>query len=361
MKSAGLGGVAVVGGGIFGTTTAVELSRRGHAVQLYERETDLLQAASGINQYRLHRGYHYPRSRKTATDCRDSEIVFRAAFGPAVLNDSEHFYAVAANDSLTSADDYLAFCQDLRLEVETARPDVLAPTSVATSVRVREHLFDPDVLRKLVWDQLRDAGVDVHLGSEVEMADLAAADVVVNATYAGLNRLLGDDAEARRPYQFEVCEKPVVLLPSRFTGKSVVVMDGPFMCFDPLGSGDRHVLGHVVHAIHSTNIGLRPEVPEAIVPLLNRGIVERPPVSHIDRFIEAGRKFFPEFDQAVHIGSMFTVRTVLPGVEGTDARPTLVRRVSERMITVFSGKIATCVGAAAEVASLVEERLSEIA
>jgi hypothetical protein len=58
---------------------------------------------------------------------------------------------------------------------------------------------------------------------------------------------------------------------------------------------------------------------------------------------------------------MFTVRTVLPGVEGTDARPTLVRRVSERMITVFSGKIATCVGAAAEVASLVEERLSEIA
>ena len=353
--------VAVVGGGIFGTTIAVELGRRGHEVGLYERETDLLQAASGINQYRLHRGYHYPRSRETATDCRESEIVFREAFAPAVMNHSEHYYAVAARDTLTTADDYLAFCRDLRLEVEPAIPNVMDPASVALAVRVREHMFDPDVLRDLVWGQLREAGVNVHLGTDVTMADLADADLVVIATYAGLNELLGSDPEARRSYQFEVCEKPVVQLPARFAGKSVVVMDGPFMCFDPMGSGDRHVLGHVVHAIHSRNIGLQPDVPAAIVPLLNRGIVERPPVSNIDRFIEAGREFFPEFEQAVHIGSMFTVRAVLPGVEGTDARPTIVRRVSDRVITVFSGKIATCVAAAAQVAALVEEPLSESA
>ena len=353
--------VAVVGGGIFGTTIAIELGRRGHEVALYERETDLLQAASGINQYRLHRGYHYPRSRETATDCRESEIVFREAFAPAVMNHSDHYYAVAARDTLTTADDYLAFCRDLRLEVEPAVPNIMDPASVAVAVRVREHMFDPDVLRALVWGQLREAGVNVHLGIDVAIADLADADLVVIATYAGINELLGGDPEARRSYQFEVCEKPVVQLPARFAGKSVVVMDGPFMCFDPMGSGDRHVLGHVVHAIHSRNIGLQPDVPAAIVPLLNRGIVERPPVSNIDRFIEAGREFFPEFDQAVHIGSMFTVRAVLPGVEGTDARPTIVRRVSERVITVFSGKIATCVAAAAQVASLVEEPLSESA
>jgi hypothetical protein len=353
--------IAVVGGGIFGTTTAVELARRGHQVVLYERETDLLQAASGINQYRLHRGYHYPRSRETAADCRDSEIIFRAAFAPAVLNHSEHYYAVAGRDSLTTAAAYLAFCKDLRLEAETASPDVLNPSSVAVAIRVREDLFDPDVLRGLVWSQLRDAGVDVQLGTDVAMGDLAAADLVVIATYAGINGLLGDTPEARRSYQFEVCEKPVVRLPARFEGKSVVVMDGPFMCFDPLGSTDMHVLGHVVHAIHSANVGLRPEVPEAMVPLLNRGIVERPAISNIAKFVEAGREFFPEFDKAVHVGSMFTVRAVLPGVEGTDARPTLVRRISDRVITVFSGKIATCVGAATEVASLVDERLSESA
>lgn len=359
--SAGRLRVAVVGGGIFGTTIAVELGRRGHEVDLYEREPDLLQAASGVNQYRLHRGYHYPRSRETARDCRESEIVFRETFAPAVMNHTDHYYAVAARDTLTSADGYLAFCRDLGLEVETAAPNVLDPASVALAVRVREHMFDPDVLRSLVWDQLREARVNVHLETEVGMADLGDADLVVIATYAGINGLLGSDPEARRSYQFEVCEKPVVQLPVRFAGKSVVVMDGPFMCFDPMGSSDRHVLGHVVHAIHATNVGLQPAVPEAIAPLLNRGVVERPAVSNIDRFIEAGREFFPEFDQAVHVGSMFTVRAVLPGVEGTDARPTLVRRVSDRVITVFSGKIATCVAAAAQVASLVEEPVSESA
>jgi glycine/D-amino acid oxidase-like deaminating enzyme len=353
--------IAVVGGGIFGTTIAVELGRRGHIVTLHERSTDLLQSASGINQYRLHRGYHYPRSRETAMDCRDSEIDFRKAFGPAVLGHNEHFYAVAARDSLTTADDYLAFCRDLGLAVETATPDVLERRSVALAVRVREHLFDPVVLRALVWAQLRDAGVEVHLGSEVQMSDLDDADLVVVAAYADINRLLGDLPEARRSYQYEVCEKPVVRLPATFARKSVVVMDGPFMCFDPLGTGGTHVLGHVVHAIHSTNVGLRPEVPEALAPLLDRGIVERPAVTNIDRFIEAAREFFPEFDQAVHVGSMFTVRAVLPGVEGTDARPTLVRRVNDRVITVFSGKIATCIEASVKVASLVEERLSEIA
>ncbi len=350
--------IAVIGGGIFGVTSAIELSRRGHRVDLYERDGDLLRSASGINQYRLHRGYHYPRSRETAIDCRDSEIVFQSVFSPAVVTDVDHYYAVAARDSLTSADDYVAFCRTLGLEFEIAEPDVLIPRSMAITLRVREHLFEPTILRAIAWDRLRASGVAVHLEADVQVADLDDADVIVVATYAELNRQLRDHAGAQRPYQFEVCEKPVVRLPEVYARQSVVVMDGPFMCFDPMGSSDLHVLGHVVHAIHATNVGLEPQVPAELVPLLNKGVVERPAVTNFDRFVEAGREFFPRFDETVHVGSMYTVRAVLPGVEGTDSRPTLVRQVDDRIITVFSGKIATCVGAALQVASLVDDRLS---
>ena len=58
--------VAVVGGGIFGAAAAIEIATLNVDVTIFEREHDLLQAASGINQYRLHRGYHYPRSTETA-------------------------------------------------------------------------------------------------------------------------------------------------------------------------------------------------------------------------------------------------------------------------------------------------------
>lgn len=346
--------VAVVGGGIFGVTAAVDLARAGYPVDLYERREDLLLAASGINQYRLHRGYHYPRSDETARTCRDSERLFQERYPAAVVAAEEQYYAISARDSRTSADDYLAFCRRLGLEHEEERPAVLRPDSVDLVIRAREHLFDPDVLRRLAWEDLLGAGVRVHLGVTADRDLLAGADLAVIATYAAINDLLDDVPEARRTYQFEVCEKPVVRLPAGYRGKGLVVMDGPFMCFDPLAGSDRFVLGNVVHAIHRTTVGPEAEVPPELAPLLDRGVVPEPSVTAIDRFLEAGSEFFEGFEQAEHVGSMYTLRVVLPNVDGTDERPTLVRRIDDRRVTLFSGKIDTCVAAARDLVALAD-------
>jgi hypothetical protein len=355
MRATGLH-VAVVGGGIFGATAAVELARHGHRVELFERSDDLLAAASGINQYRLHRGYHYPRSRNTAIDCRDSEPAFRTAFPEAVVESPDHFYAISARDSLTSAEEYLRFCREVELEVEIDAPRVLRPEAVSLSVRVRESLFDPAILRRLVWEQLHATGVEVHLGADVRPGELDAFAMVVIATYAEVNRLAPDLPGARPAYQFEICEKPVVRLPAAFATDSMVVMDGPFMCFDPLAETGLFVLGNVVHAVHQRSISRVPEVPPEFAELLNRGIVADPPITNIHRFIAEGAEYFEGFEQAEHVGSMFTIRAVLPGVDRTDERPTFVRQVDERTITVFSGKIDTCLRAADGVARLVDDR-----
>ena len=63
------GRCAVVGGGIYGVTVATKLKVSGYDVHLYEAENDILNRASGINQYRIHRGYHYPRSMETIESC----------------------------------------------------------------------------------------------------------------------------------------------------------------------------------------------------------------------------------------------------------------------------------------------------
>ena len=41
-------------------------------------------------------------------------------------------------------------------------------------------------------------------------------------------------------------------------------------------------------------------------------------------------------------------RTVLPYKEKTDTRPTLVTKIDDRTVTIFSGKIGNCVEAAEE-------------
>ena len=68
--------IAIVGAGIFGVTTALMLAKKGYKVAVFEKTNDIFNGASGINQYRLHSGYHYPRAISTATDCRDSVQYF---------------------------------------------------------------------------------------------------------------------------------------------------------------------------------------------------------------------------------------------------------------------------------------------
>ena len=77
--------IAVVGGGIFGVTVAWLLAKSNCEVDMYEKESDILLAASGINQYRLHKGYHYPRSKETALLSIEGEKSFQREYSKALL------------------------------------------------------------------------------------------------------------------------------------------------------------------------------------------------------------------------------------------------------------------------------------
>lgn len=343
--------IAVIGGGIFGSTTAYILASRGAEVDLFERNDDLLKEASGINQYRLHRGYHYPRSVSTAISSRDAEESFVAEYGDAVLDTDPHYYCIAQEKSKVTGEEFIEFCKTCALEYEHVDLDVVNKDMVDVSVKVRESLVDPVALKKIVKEKLESAGVTVHLNKAVTIQDLEGYDYVVNATYANLNNTV---QVCKHEYQYELCEKPLLKLPEQFARKSIVILDGPFMCIDPYADTPYHVMGNVVHAIHHTNVGCHPEIPEGFEPLLNQGVVENPFITNIDKFLKSASQFFPGIEKAEHVGSMFTFRTVLPNVDKTDERPTEVHKVDDRNITIFSGKIGNCVDAAYQVAKIVD-------
>ena len=88
-----------MGGGIFGTTSAVALANNGYQVELHEELEDVMMAASDINQYRLHKGYHYPRSKETAQECLKGLYTFKRKYERSVVyGDIEHYYAIASED-----------------------------------------------------------------------------------------------------------------------------------------------------------------------------------------------------------------------------------------------------------------------
>lgn len=346
--------VAVVGGGIFGCTAAWMLSKNGFSVELFEQHNAIIREASNINQYRLHRGYHYPRSIETALSSKASEQNFLDVYGKSILDHNiTHEYRIASEGSLVTAEQYKEFLDEVGLEYETVFDYT---PGCDLSIDVNEKLFNSAELRRMCYDYLDGYGVEINIFTEVKKEDLVEFDYTVIATYAGINQLLDDDDQ--RDYQFELCEKPIVELPDKYKNKSIVIMDGPFMCIDPYQDTKYHVMGNVVHAIHHTNVGKQPDPiwREKFQHLLNKGCVKSPSITNIDKFIESGKKYLLDIEKLKHIGSMYTYRVVLPNRDHDDARPTEVEKINDETSVLFSGKIGTCVTAAKELVTSLKRK-----
>jgi hypothetical protein len=346
--------VAVVGAGLFGITVALRLDAMGVDVDLFDRHEKVLSAASTLNQFRVHRGYHYPRSSETGMYLLETADRFRAEYGETLVEGERHLYGIASEDSLTNAEEFVEFMDTHGLqyrEVEDSRVD---SSQLDLLVEVREQLLDPHRLVSLCTDRLTRSNVRLRLGEVANETSTAAYDRVVVCGYATSNVFFDRNPGLGVAYQFEVCEKPVVRMPGDFGRPSIVILDGPFMCIDPVGSTNLFAMGNVVHAIHATNVGMHPDVPEHLAPVLDSGVVQPPAFTRFGSFVESGCRFVPAMEHAEHVGSMFTTRTVFPRLEQTDARPTIVRVLGERTISVFAGKLATCVDAADTVVRLLE-------
>lgn len=342
--------VLVVGGGIFGTTAATMLATSGYNVTLHEELEGIMKCASDINQYRLHKGYHYPRSKETTQECLSGLKLFKRKYKDSIVNENaDHYYAIAKENSLVTSDEYLKYLDDMKLSYNIVKPIKKADLTV----QVDEELFDSGKLKEQSIKKIKGVGVNLVLNKQTTKEDFDDYDYVIIATYAKINELLDNP----KKYQYEVVEKPVVRLPNSYENKSVVIMDGPFMCFDPYKSG-LHVLGHVKHAIHTTSIGQYPrEIDKYIVGYLNSGIIENPKITNIQKFIDSGMEYFEDFDKLKHIGSMFTIRTVLPNRDQDDARPTIVTKETDKIFTIFSGKIGTCVESANRLVKMLKETI----
>ena len=126
------------------------------------------------------------------------------------------------------------------------------------------------------------------------------------------------------------------------------------MGIDPIGDTGMFIIGDVVHTVLQRSIGKHPIIDPKYLPLLNKGIINNPPISKFKQFIESGIRFMPELKNATYVGSSFCIKTTLPNVDETDERHTLINRINEKIVTVFSGKIPTCVEAAKKIEKMVK-------
>jgi glycine/D-amino acid oxidase-like deaminating enzyme len=347
----------VIGGGFYGASIAVYLKqvRRVDQVVLLERDVRLLTRSSFVNQARVHRGYHYPRSFTTAHRSIVNAPRFEADFSSAVFASFTKLYALARRNSKVTARQMGRFCREVGVPIEPA-PSAMAglfnPSLIEQVYLAEEKAFDADALRAAMIDRLADAGVEVRTGhevAEVTQSDGGVrvrytagsdggtidADFAFNCTYSRLQTLLGDSAGASLlGLKHEISEMVLVEPPPELEGLGVTVMDGPFFSMMPFPARRLHSLSHVRYTPHA--FWLEDGEGDPYARLAGYHFESR-----ADRMIRDAARYLPAVARATPHSSLFEVKTVLTTNEGDDGRPILMRREQPfgRVFSVLGGKI----------------------
>lgn len=354
--------VLIIGGGVFGLTSAIVLGEAGYTVTLVEKENDIMSKASLVNQNRIHYGYHYPRSNSTAQESLQGLASFKEFYGDAFYETFDKYYAIAKRGSHINAEEFTKFCENNNLQLKEAYPDegILNRDTVEACWLTPEPIFDFHQLKKTIIYRLKklrnvriirntqplfiekkEYGYNVTLTNGYKVH----VDFIVNSTYAGIPDFVAENKKEPIKGKFELCVMPILETQESFNYPfGVTIMDGPFCSLMPKGFNKNHfILYHVVHSVIQQHVGYHS--------------VEWSP---IDGFVELdimehSKMYYPILEKMELRDSWITSRIVLPDQELDDARPTKLIKHENNMYSLFSGKLTTCVDAGKAVLAILEE------
>jgi glycine/D-amino acid oxidase-like deaminating enzyme len=362
--------VAVIGCGIFGAEIALKASLCGLSVTVYEANADILTGASKNNQNRLHLGFHYPRDLETGQQSIRGFAAFKQKYERCIEGGFQNAYFISNKGSLTSAQGYLDFCGRLGVPYRAISASMF-PVEVLgadTGILCEEVVYDCGILRELVRERLRLENINVALGERVLRIQKAGkcfriesqnqapviADVVINCSYADINRLteqLGNTVPERL---FEYTVVPIIRLHMPKVG--ITIMDGPFMTVLPYGKSEHYLLYNVEHTVVARQIAKQLE-PRWLAP-------DSAPFASMDKshyfrkMIEVCSAYVPMLEDATLVGFLEGPRMVLARTEDTDARPSIITEYDESYFTVFSGKIDHCMWVADDMYLRIKSRFN---
>ena len=349
--------VVVVGGGFFGLSLAEYYCREGARAVVLERETAAITRASFSNQARIHNGYHYPRSFRTAYRSRVNFPRFCREYRDAVVSDFTKLYAIPRLLSKVTAQQYRLFIERIGAPIVPAAPAFVRlfnQRTIEAVFEVTEYAFDALKLRKIAIERLENAGGRIEYGTEalsvrpagdrLEVHARASAEDrlydarrVINATYGRLNAFNRASGIPLIPLKNELTEMALVDVPDAFQSLGITVMCGPFFSLMPFPPRSMHTLSHVRYTPHCW------WRDEEGTPYRDgyEFLAARENISRFPHMVRDASRYVPGLRDLVYRDSIWEIKTVLPVSEVDDSRPILFKDNYhlKNYICVMGGKI----------------------
>lgn len=356
--------VAVIDGGIFGCSCGIDLARSGFEVIVFERDSNILTGASTVNHLRHHYGFHYPRSRETVGEIKHARRSFESEYGDSLSESFPDFYGVSNKNSKTSPKEFLDFCDSLRLPYKIEWPEerFMDRARIGVCIRTPEKVYDPDILRAMIFQKIRTLPLELRLGHKVwggkivgkrKILEVSAGerqgeeefDYLVNATYSNFNRFNLWFGFPRKNLQYELVELLELAIPCS-PKIGLTIMDGEFSSLLPRGEKGTFTLGHVDASI------LRRVSGSDIDP---NDITSGQKQSNRVEILRRGASDFPFLAEAIVLGSLYVTRVVKANVDSTDERPSEITEYGNQVYSIFGGKVITCFDIAKKLRRLIEK------
>ena len=357
----------IIGAGIYGMYAAKRILEKNpnEKVLILEVENTYFNRGSYVNQARLHNGYHYPRSYSTASKSAKYFDRFYNDFKEGINDNFKKVYAIAADYSWANGEQFKKFCDNLNLLCdEVPKENFFNPYTIDKAFLTKEYSFDAKKIGDKLYKELVSLGCDFKFEAKitsikkekdifiVQLEDGSEyfTSFILNATYAGINKIHDLLGFEYLPIKYEFCEVILCEVSDNIKNVGLTVMDGPFFSVMPFGLTGYHSITTVSRTPHFTSYDHLPpydcsgdeklHTKEHKKGCIHCGIY---PETAFQEMVQTAKKYLSEDIEIKYVKSLFTIKPILVASEIDDSRPTIIRQYSENpdFYTVFSGKINT--------------------
>ena len=359
--------IIIIGAGLYGLYSAIFSAMLGKTVLLLEKESEVCNRATYINQARIHMGYHYPRSISTAIKSRDYFDRFVEDYGFCISSDFLQVYATSSRFSYTDKNSFIKFCNDADIFCENIDTEKYFNPGLCDGAYItKEYAYDAMILKQYLLEEvakyrnislkLKEGLVRVERDNDSYVVTTVTGSMyksgyVLNTTYASCNEVIGLMDYEPIKIKYELCEIILCEVNNKLRDLGITVMDGPFFSIMPFGKTNLHSLTSVTFTPHLNSFSTLPafdcqnESESGCNPNhlgnCNNCIVK--PKTAYPYMGTLARKYLKSDYSFSYKESLFSMKPIMMTSEVDDSRPTVIRIHSKTpaFVSVLSGKINT--------------------
>jgi hypothetical protein len=243
--------ICIIGGGFYGCYISKKIKEnfKDIDIEIYEKNSSLISEAGKNNQYRLHLGFHYPRSIETIKQTQEGSKIFINEFKKFISKTKKNIYLIHKN-SLVDFKSYKKIFKKKKIyfkEINLKNINFLKNIhNYEGAINTNEKVILMDQLIPFLKKNIKK-NCKINLNNEIKKINskkgeiynrdnqIKKFDLIINTTYTNPN--LG----AKKKFKLKYEIAGMVKIKNTLKNTAITIMDGQFVSIYPRNQSEASI------------------------------------------------------------------------------------------------------------------------